>query len=784
MPRFGIAHIHALLLLLLVTILGASPSPCFALSVTSVVPMQNDVGVLPQSNIIASFSENIDSTTLRDTTFVIVGSLSGRCEGTIAYNGITRSATFNPQADFIVGEVVSVVLTPAIESISGQTLDDGFVWSFVVGVEGGNGTVILDSSYYVGYTLYWICGGDLDGDSDADLVTANSFSNTISVLETDDAGALIHKADYPVGSNVSGVVTVDLDSDGDNDIVSANSYSSDISLLMNDGDGNFTPDTNYVVGDSPLNIVTADFDADGHPDVATANTQSNDISVLLNDGSGRFGIYRILDVGVEPYGVVAADFDRDGDVDIASCNDVSGSVSILMNNGNGSFAGHIEYDVCFGPIAICAGDFDRDGHIDIATANDSADSVSVLMNNGNGSFAPYSTYEVGEKPVCIVAADLDNDGDLDLSTANYFSDNISVLLNLGDGTFAPQKIFNVGSRPKSLVSSDMDGDGDLDIATCNWNSKDVSVLLNALICFDSDGDGFGDPLHPENQCAEDNCPYTYNPGQENSDGDAFGDSCDLCPFHPADDCCNPRSGNSPPAFTSSSMGVVMPGVEFNYVAEAVDPDCDGSELQFSYLSYPSWCETSGDTLQCWAECDSRDSVFRVMVSDGSVSIVKQVSLVVDTLNQHPSIADTTDHYSIRMGYEFRYAPSISDSDDVNHSISYESIPSWCAVVGDSVIGLAPDVMTAESLAVIVADYCHADSAAYAVYVFECGNVNGSEAVDIDDVVFLVEYIFLQNTAPLPIESGDVDCSGGVDIDDLVYLLGFVFLSGPAPCDGC
>jgi len=64
----------------------------------------------------------------------------------------------------------------------------------------------------------------------------------------------------------------------------------------------------------------------------------------------------------------------------------------------------------------------------------------------------------------------------------------------------------------------------------------------------------------------------------------------------------------------------------------------------------------------------------------------------------------------------------------------------------------------------------------------CGDVDASGAVDIDDVVYLIAYIFAGGPAPAPLESGDADCSGGVDIDDAVYIIGYIFSGGPPPCD--
>jgi len=64
--------------------------------------------------------------------------------------------------------------------------------------------------------------------------------------------------------------------------------------------------------------------------------------------------------------------------------------------------------------------------------------------------------------------------------------------------------------------------------------------------------------------------------------------------------------------------------------------------------------------------------------------------------------------------------------------------------------------------------------------FVCGDADGSGSVDIDDVVFLVAYIFAGGPAPSPLAAGDADCSGA--IDDIVYLIAYIFSGGNAPCD--
>jgi hypothetical protein len=59
-------------------------------------------------------------------------------------------------------------------------------------------------------------------------------------------------------------------------------------------------------------------------------------------------------------------------------------------------------------------------------------------------------------------------------------------------------------------------------------SGPTSVLFDAAISHDV-ADPSGDDDHDGIPNSMDNCPEVPNPGQENEDGDAWGDVCDLCP---------------------------------------------------------------------------------------------------------------------------------------------------------------------------------------------------------------------------------------------------------------
>jgi photosystem II stability/assembly factor-like uncharacterized protein len=66
--------------------------------------------------------------------------------------------------------------------------------------------------------------------------------------------------------------------------------------------------------------------------------------------------------------------------------------------------------------------------------------------------------------------------------------------------------------------------------------------------------------------------------------------------------------------------------------------------------------------------------------------------------------------------------------------------------------------------------------------FIIGDSNGDGVIDIADVVYLINYLFLSGSPPDPQESGDSNCDGEVNIADVVYLINYLFANGPPPCE--
>ncbi len=355
---------------------------------------------------------------------------------------------------------------------------------------------------------------DFNSDGKADLASANFSSGTISVLlNTTAPGAgtatFAAKQDFSVGDEPRSVAVADLNGDGKPDLVSANMYSNNISVLLNTTTpGASTPtfaakqDFGAGMDDEPRSVAVADLNGDGMLDLVT-NWGFNTISVWLNTtapGAGTATFAAKQDFGAADgwAAVAAADLNGDGKPDLVSANWVSNNISVLLNTtapgaGTATFATKQDFGVGDRPGSVAAVDLNGDGMLDLASANNYSDSISVLLNTTapgatTATFAAKQDFVVSDGPFFVAAADLNGDGMLDLATPNSGTDNISVLLNTtapgaGIPTFAAKQDFGAGDAPASVAAADLNGDGMLDLANTNMSSNNISVLLNRVTAF-------------------------------------------------------------------------------------------------------------------------------------------------------------------------------------------------------------------------------------------------------------------------------------------------------------
>jgi hypothetical protein len=196
------------------------------------------------------------------------------------------------------------------------------------------------ASFRVGAAPWSIAVGDFNGDGRYDIAVANHHSSNVSVLYGDGRGDFEAAPGSPfeVGSSPGWIATGDFNDDDRDDLATANTISNSVSVLLNDGKGSFreAPHSPFAVGRGPYSIVVGDLNSDGYDDLAIADLNKMDgrseISVLLREDSGGFKPAPLSPFIVpDPSdSIVVGDFNDDGGLDVATANFDNDTVSVLL----------------------------------------------------------------------------------------------------------------------------------------------------------------------------------------------------------------------------------------------------------------------------------------------------------------------------------------------------------------------------------------------------------------------------------------------------------------------
>ena len=144
--------------------------------------------------------------------------------------------------------------------------------------------------FATGTMPYAVAMGDFNSDGKPDLVTANAANGPgISVLRNTSTTGTISfasKVEFTTGVQPYSVAVGDLDGDGKLDVATANSFSNTLSVLRNTSSGtgiSFAAKVDYTTVANPPAIAIGDINADGKPDLVVVNKVGGDnISVFRN----------------------------------------------------------------------------------------------------------------------------------------------------------------------------------------------------------------------------------------------------------------------------------------------------------------------------------------------------------------------------------------------------------------------------------------------------------------------------------------------------------------------
>ncbi len=323
-----------------------------------------------------------------------------------------------------------------------------------------------------------------------------------------------------------GIAAGDLDGDGDLDISSADCKTNDsVYWFENDGNGTFTQ--HFVQKNDPERLerhLLGDVNGDGHLDIVIVKNLRGHLLWFENNGTPKDGQLWKRHVITEDlpgaYDVALADIDKDGDLDVAASSWVLGNQFAWFENDGTPDTDHwtkhmIEADVDE-TRAIRAADFDQDGDVDLMGV------IAVnptLQDDGTKVFKPgfvvwYEQYRDNDaiafrrhdvaqaiRPLHGEPADMDGDGDLDIVMAMGMSapvertDTHRVLWyeNTADrNALWPTHVVADGfSDSFEAIAHDMDGDGDMDVVATSWRTP------GRVVWFENGGDPKGTwTMHP------------------------------------------------------------------------------------------------------------------------------------------------------------------------------------------------------------------------------------------------------------------------------------------------
>ncbi len=207
--------------------------------------------------------------------------------------------------------------------LSASSADDKIAWYENLDGDGEFGDQIVITKAARGATD--VVAADFDGDGDIDVASSSTFDDKIAWYENlDGEGSFGEQRVITTSADLAiAVHAADIDGDGDADLVSASSGDDKIAWYKNlDGLGTFSAQKIISAQVSRAFAVTAaDLDNDGDMDLISAARDGNTVAWHENKGDERFNLPQVITSDARGVrSVTSFDLDGDGDPDVLSAS--------------------------------------------------------------------------------------------------------------------------------------------------------------------------------------------------------------------------------------------------------------------------------------------------------------------------------------------------------------------------------------------------------------------------------------------------------------------------------
>lgn len=155
-------------------------------AVSSTIPSSGATGVSANSSITATFSENMDSSTITGTTFTLKDSSNNPVTASVSYDSGTKTATLDPLSDLSVGVTYTATITSDVKNSIGTPVSANYEWNFTTD------TVSFASNIQPIFNSYCISCHQTGGAySFLPLTNGVSFNNLVNKTSTQPSGGTL-----------------------------------------------------------------------------------------------------------------------------------------------------------------------------------------------------------------------------------------------------------------------------------------------------------------------------------------------------------------------------------------------------------------------------------------------------------------------------------------------------------------------------------------------------------------------------------------------------------------